>query len=187
MALGDGEAQEEAAAADGGDRLAGQHHGAARDRHGQHAAVARGHNRTLGLLLHHDLALGLARSKLVAGDVDGGTKLVEPLRRRHPTLDQGFAARQFGLCRRQLGLERAHLGVEGGDLKGDLVVTHRGEVLALRHAVSFADGEVSDDAADARPRRHGVPGFDAAIHRLPLGDRGRRERQRPGRGRDAGQ
>ena len=92
MALGDGEAQEEAAAADGGDRLAGQHHGAARDRHGQHAAVAGGDDSHLGLLLHHDRALGLARSKLVAGDVDGGTKLVEPLRRRHPTLDQGFAA-----------------------------------------------------------------------------------------------
>ena len=115
---------------DGGERVAAQHHGAARHRHVEHAPGGRREHLALGHLLADHIALGGPRAQRAGGDLGGGARLVERHPRAGALAEQRVGAGEVGLRLCQLRLRAGDLGVQRHHLQRQLLVADHGEHLA---------------------------------------------------------
>ncbi len=181
MAFRDRQAEIEAAAADGCDRLARHDHGILGDRNGQDLAVGGRKNGAFLALFHDDRTLGLCRRDLVAYHIDLRAQGIQTLRRRDAALDQFLAAGEFRLGVFQRGAQTEKLRFDCRDLEIDLVVLDHGNDVACLDVDAFGDLQLHDCPPDASARGDRVARLDAAIDGLPFGDLDRLETECLGR------
>ena len=170
MALGEGEAQEVAAARDPGDGLAGEDDGAARERHGERAARDGRDHVALAALLGDDRAVGLAAGDLVDEHVQLGLQLIDPLLRDGAAGEELLRPLEIGLDVVALRLERAQARLRRLHLQRELLVDDAREHGAGLDRGAFLHVDRNERSPDPRPRRHQVARLDAAVDRLHVGD-----------------